>query len=112
MRPQLVNNSIIKSYENQLSELRSQFIAIQESYEYPTIIKNLDALENNLKSLNERQIRTRTISRNFTLENNKRTINKSSPIKPEIQRNLIYILIGTFLFSLITFIFENMMTFL
>ena len=107
----IVNNSIIKSYENQLSELRSQFIAIPGKVtEYSTIIKNLDALENNLKSLNETKDKLELELSQGILPwkiINEPLINPS-PIKPEIQRNLIYILIGTFSFaSLITFIFEK-----
>ena len=108
----IVNNSLIKSYENQLSELKDKFILIPGKVtKYSVIEQDLKSLEKNLESLNETKDKLELDLSQGTLPWKiiKEPLVNPNPIKPEIKRNLIYIILSTLaLGSLITYIVEKL----
>lgn len=107
----IVNNSLIKSYENQLSELKDKFILIPSKVtKYSGIIQDLEASEKNLQSLNETKDKLELDLSQGTLPWKiiKEPLVNPNPIKPEISRNLIYIILSSIsIGSLVTYILEK-----
>ena len=108
----IVNDSLIKSYENQLSELKEKFILIPSKVtKYSVIMQDLAALEANLQSLNETKDKSELDLSQGTLPWKilKEPIVNPNPIKPEIKKNIIYIILITLaLGSVITYIVEKL----
>ena len=107
-----VNNSLIKAYENQLLELKKNFISIPAKItEYSTIEQELKSLETNLSTLNKTKDKLELDLSQGVLPWKiiREPFVNPSPIKPEVKKNLIYLLLYTFAFaSLITFILEKL----
>ena len=107
-----VNNSLIKAYENQILKLKKNFIAIPTKVtEYSNIQQELNGLENNLVTLNNTQDKLELELSQGVLPWKilQKPFVNPSPIKPNINKNFIYILFYTFAFaSLITFIVEKL----
>ena len=108
----IVNNSLIKSYENLLVELNKKFIPIPKKVtEFSTIREELRSLENNLNNLNSTKEKLELERSQGVLPWKilKEPFVNPSPIKPEIQKSLIYIILFTFAFaSFITYIVEKL----
>ena len=108
----IVNDSLIKSYENQLSELKKRFISIPGKVtKYSEIMQDLEALEENLQSLNSTKDKLELDLSQGTLPWSilKEPLVNPNPIKPEIRKNLIYIILSTLaLGSLITYLVEKL----
>ena len=91
----IFNNSIIKSHENQISKLKKKFTDIPSKVtKYSTILENLQTYENNLITLNETKDKLELDLSQGILPWKiiKEPLVNPSPIKPKIQRNLIYVL--------------------
>ena len=108
----IFNNILIKSYENLLVELNKKFIPIPKKVtEFSIINEELRSLENNLNNLNNTKDKLELELSQGVLPWKilKEPFVNPSPIKPEIQKSLIYILLFTFAFaSLITYIVEKL----
>ena len=107
----IVNDSLIKSYQNQIIELQKKFIEIPAKVtQYTSIVQDLKSLEANLQTINETQDKLELDLSQETLPWKiiREPIVDNSPIKPQIRSSLTYIIIYTFIFaSLLTFLIER-----
>ncbi len=108
----IVNNSQIESSKNQLIELKKKFIPIPSKVtEFQEIRQELNALEKNLQSLNETkdELELNLSQGNLPWKIIVDPFVNPYPIKPEIRKNLIYIILLTLSFaSLVTYLIEKL----
>ena len=108
----IVNNSQIQSLENQLIELKKKFLPIPKKVtQYSIINQELNNLEKNLQTLNETKDKLELDLSQGVLPW-KILVDpfvNPYPIKPELKRNFIYIVLGSLtLSSSITLLIEKL----